>query len=36
MALVRREPGPVERRSKPASVAGDFYDPAAELVTADA
>ncbi len=36
MALVRREPGPVERRSKPAGVAGDFYDPAAELVTADA
>jgi SAM-dependent methyltransferase len=36
IALLRREVGPVERRLKPLNLAGDDYDPAAELVTADA
>ncbi len=36
MALLRREPGPIERRAKPADMPADVYDPASELVTADA
>jgi SAM-dependent methyltransferase len=36
MALVQRTEGVVEPRRKPRSLAGDLYDPAAELVTADA
>ena len=34
MALLLREPGPVEPRRKPSHVAADFFDPAAEKVTA--
>ena len=36
IALIQRVAGPVERRSKPLHLAGDYHDPAAELVTADA
>ncbi len=35
MALLRREPGPVEPRRKPSHVARDFFDPAAEETTAE-
>lgn len=34
MALVRREPGPLEPRRKPSHVAADYFDPAAERATA--
>jgi trans-aconitate methyltransferase len=36
MALLERQPGAIEPRQKPDDVAGDFHDPAAELVTASA
>jgi hypothetical protein len=35
IALVQREGGPIEPRDRPLDVAGDYYDPAAQLVTAD-
>jgi SAM-dependent methyltransferase len=35
MALLQREEGLIEPRHKPPYVAGDYHDPAAELVTAD-
>jgi SAM-dependent methyltransferase len=36
IALLQREAGSVEPRSKPEDVACDYFDPAAELVTASA
>ncbi len=36
MALLQREAGPIEPRRKPRELPGDYYDPAAQLVTADA
>ena len=36
MALLRRNPGPIVPRQKPSDAAADYYDPAAELVTAEA
>jgi SAM-dependent methyltransferase len=35
MALLRRDEGPIEPRRKPRYVAGDYYDPSRELVTAN-
>jgi len=35
MALVRREAGPIEPRSKPSCVAADFFDPAAAAIPAE-
>jgi SAM-dependent methyltransferase len=36
MALVRRESGPIARRVRPSNVTADDFDPAADLVTAEA
>ena len=36
IAMLQRLAGPVEPRSKPVDLALDYYDPSAELVTADA